>query len=117
MYNVNMDISGPSFCAVRNGKPCNKYLLITRERTPKGITNVLYFFDTVEAAELYLRFLQQVEGQKFIEGVIHSSRTPLWEKREFRDFQETIDWDELPAKIKNIKFTTETVFTEIKARK
>lgn len=102
---------------VRNGKPCNKYLLITRERTPKGITSVLYFFDTVEAAELYLRFLQQVEGQKFIESIIHASRTPLWEKREFRDFQETIDWDELPAKIKNIKFTTETVFTEIKAKK
>lgn len=112
-----MDISGPSFCAVRNGKPCNKYLLVTRERTPKGITNVFYFFDTVDAAELYLRFLQQLEGQRFIEGVINSSRTPLWEKREFREFQETIDWAELPAKIKKIKFTTETVFTEIKARK
>ena len=112
-----MDISGPSFCKVRNGKPCNKYLIITRERTPKGIYNVLYFFKTVNDAELYLRFLQQKEGERFIKSVIGSTRTPLWEKKEFKEFKDSIDWEEIPAKVKKIKFTTETVFTEIRSKK
>lgn len=117
MYNKDMDISGPSFCPVRNGKPCNKYLIITRAHSLKGISNVLYFFDTKNDAELYLRFLQQLDGEKFVNSVIHSNRTPLWEKKEFRDFKESIDWDEIPAKVKDIKFTKETVFTEIRSKK
>lgn len=117
MYNKNMDISGPSFCGIRNGKPCNKYLIVTRVQTLKGITNVLYFFDTKDDAELYLRFLQQVEGEKFVNSVIHSNRTPIWERREFVEFKESIDWEELRVKVKDIKFTTETVFVEMRKRK
>lgn len=117
MYNRDMEISGPSFCPIRNGKPCNKYLIITRERNPKGVLNTLYFFTNQDDAEVYLRFLQQVEGRRFVDSVLHSTRTPLWEKKEFRDFEESIDWEELPAKIKKIEFTTETVFTEIRTQK
>ena len=112
-----MDISGPSFCKVRNGKPCDKYLIITRARTPKGITNVLYFFDKQSDAEIYLRYLQQIDGQQFRESVINSTRTPIWEKKEYKTFKESIDWEELPAKVKNIKFIQEIEFTEIRARK
>lgn len=117
MYNKDMDISGPSFCAIRNGKPCNKYLLITREKTPKGIHNVLYFFTTKNDAEFYLRFLQQKEGERFLNSVLNSSRTPLWEKKEYDEFKESIDWEEIPAKVRDIKFTTEIVFTEIRSKK
>lgn len=117
MYNKDMDISGPSFCKVRNGKPCDKYLIITRARTPKGFTNVLYFFDKISDAELYLRYLQQIEGEKFIKTIISSARTPLWEKRDYQEFKESIDWEKLPAKVKKIKFTTETEFIELRTRK
>lgn len=117
MYNINMDISGPAFCIVKDGLPFNKYEIVTTERTPKGISSTAYYFNTLEDAELYLRFLQQKEGERYIDSVLSSTRTPNWEKKEFIEFQESIDWNEIPAKVKSVKFTTRTSFVEIRTKK
>lgn len=112
-----MDISGPAFCILKDGKPFNKYEVVATDRNAKGITATAYYFDSKEDAELYLRFLLQKEGEKSINAFLHSERTPLWEKREYREFKESIDWNEIPAKVKNIKFTKQITFTKIKAKK
>ena len=117
MYNINMDISGPAFCIVKDGLPFNKYEIETTERTPKGICSTAYYFDTLEDAELYLRFLQQKEGERYIDSVLSSTRTPNWEKKEFIEFQESIDWNQIPAKVESVKFTTRTSFVEIRTKK
>lgn len=116
MYNVNMDIKGPAFVIMKDGKMLNKYEIVTTKKTLAGYQNTCFYFNSKKDAELYLRFLQQVEGEKFIKDILSSRRTPNWEKKEFREFEETIDWDELPAKVRNIKFTTVSNFVEIRNR-
>lgn len=112
-----MELVGPSFVIVKNGKLLNKYEIIARIKTPKGTHSTLYYFDTEKDAELYRLYLQQVEGEKELNNLIDSSRTHNWEKREYEAFKETIDWNELPNKVKNIKFTTVTEFVEIRSKK
>jgi hypothetical protein len=117
MYNINMDIKGPAFVIMKDGKTLNKFEIITTKKTLGGYQNTCYYFNNKNDAELYLRFLQQIAGRRFIEETLSSRRTPNWEKKEFREFEESIDWDEIPAKVKNIKFTTISNFVEIRARK
>lgn len=112
-----MELSGPSFVIVKNGKLINKYELIARVRSPKGIQSTLYYFNTEKDAELYRQYLIQCEGLKSLDKAITSRRIFNWERKEYEDFKESIDWDELPAKIKDIKFTSETVFVEIRGIK
>ena len=112
-----MELSGPSFVIVKNGRLLNKYELIARVRTPKGIQSTLYYFDKEPDAELYRLYLIQQQGKKELDKVISSDRTYLHDKREYQEFRDSIDWDELPNKAKKIKFTTETEFVEIRGMK
>lgn len=117
MYHEDMELSGPSFVIVKNGRLINKYELIARVRTPKGITSTLYYFDSEADAELYKEYLLQREGEKELDKTIASRRIFNWERKDLEEFKESIDWDELPAKIKDIKVTSETVFVELRGIK
>lgn len=112
-----MELSGPSFVIVKNGRLINKYELIERIRTPKGIQSTLYYFDTEEDAETYRLFLIQKKGEEELDRLICSNRTHKWERREYEAFKDTIDWAELPNKVKKIKFTSEEVFVEMRGIK
>lgn len=112
-----MSISGPCFCPIKGGRPFNKYEVVYRTRTPKGLESIKYYFDTEQDAELYLLFLYQQEGLRDINKVLSSTRTYFWEKEAYKAFKESIDWEELPAKIKNIKVIKERVFVEIRGKK
>lgn len=95
----------------------NKYELIARSSTPKGIFSTRYYFNKEKDAELYRLYLLQKEGERQINAVIKSERTHNWERREYQEFKESIDWNELPAKVKNIKFISETDFVEMRGKK
>lgn len=112
-----MELVGPSFCIVKNGRLINKYELIARIKTPKGTQSTLYYFDSKEDAELYRLYLMQLEGEKELNTLIDSSRTHNWERREYEEFKESIDWEEIPNKVKGIKFTTTTEFVEMRGQK
>lgn len=102
---------------VHNGQVINKYELVVKTRTIAGLCNTSYYFDTKDDAETYLRFLLQEKGLKEINSVISSNRTYNWERQEYKEFKESIDWEELRSKVKNIKFTKETTFVEMRKKK
>lgn len=99
-----MNISGPCLVIIKNGEPFNKYEVVTTETTPLCINTEVFYFNNKDDAELYVLYLQREKGKKDIEKILHSDRTFLWEKKEYEDFKETIDWNEYKDKIKNIKF-------------
>lgn len=111
-----MDISGPCFCPIKDGRPFNKYEIVCRETVPKGIESTKYYFNTEEEAETYLLFLLQQDGLKEIDKVLSSKRSYKWEKLEYIKFRDSIDWEELPRKIKNMDIITEHVFVEIRMK-
>lgn len=102
---------------VHNGRILNKYELVTRKRTINGIQNSRYYFKTKEDAELYLRFLLQEEGERQIDNFLKSKRHHQWEKEEYQDFKESIDWETLRKAVKKIRVMKETEFVEIKGKK
>lgn len=112
-----MELSGPCFVIVKNGRLINKYELIARVRTPKGIQSTMYYFDTPEDAEIYREYLIQKEGAKELDRVIHSERTYLKDKKEYEEFRDSIDWATLPTKVKKIKVEVLTDFVEMRGIK
>lgn len=112
-----MNISGPCFCPIKGGRPFNKYEVVCKASAPKGVEVTKYYFDNQEDAEIYLLFLRQQEGLNNLNKMILSPRTYAWERKEYQEFKESIDWEELPAKIKNIKVIKEKVFVEIRGKK
>lgn len=114
MYHINMDISGPCFVKIKNGIPFNKFEVAVRRRTPKGVQTTFFWFDKEEDADVYRAYLIQVEGLEDLDATIRSNRTYLWEKRELQAFRDSLDVDELPNKVRDLKFTTETVFVEMR---
>ena len=111
-----MDIRGPCFYKIRNGQPFNKYEILASKRTPKGTYTTKYWFDKEEDAELYLMYLFQCQGERELDALMHSDRTYKWEKRELQEFIDSIDWEELPNRIANMKFETETTSVEMRVR-
>lgn len=109
-----MEIVGPCFMPIKDGRPFNRYEVVVRIRNAKGIYATRYFFKTLEDAETYLLFLYQQEGCKDIDRILTSSRTYKWEKRQYEEFRDSIDWEELPRKIKNMNITEEHVFVEMR---
>ena len=99
-----MKISGPCLVIIKNGEPFNKYEVVATESTPLCITTEVFYFTTKADAELYVLYLQREAGKKDIEKILHSDRTFLWEKKEYEDFKQTIDWNEYKDKIKSIKY-------------
>lgn len=112
-----MDIRGPCFYKIKNGQPFNKYEILASRRTPKGIHTTKYYFDTEDDAELYLLYLYQCQGRRNLETTLHSERTYKWEKRELEAFMDSIDWQELPDRVKDIKVTIETTFVEMRPKR
>lgn len=105
-----MDFSGPSFCQIRHGEPCYKWMITAHERTPKGISYDVYYFKQKEDAETYLEYLRQCYNLEEINKKIKSNRTFKWEKKELIEFLNTIDTSILIKAVKNMKFETEHVF-------
>ena len=109
-----MEIVGPCFIPIKDGRPFNRYEVIVRVRAPKGVETTKYFFKTLEDAETYLLFLYQQEGRKEIDRVLASHRSYKWEKRQYEEFRDSIDWEELPRKIKKMNIKEEHVFVEMR---
>lgn len=112
-----MNISGPCFVVVKNGKRFNKYEVAVTETTPLSINTDLYYFDREQDAELYLMYLYQEAGEKELKKLLASDRTFKWEKEEYRAFMKTIDWDDLKNRVKNFKYIKETHNILRKAKK
>lgn len=95
----------------------NKYEVAATETTPLAIITNLYYFNNAADAEIYVKYLQQVAGEKELNKFLSSDRTFKWEKEEYRAFMNTIDWDVLKNEVKKLSFTTETVKILRKAKK
>lgn len=105
-----MEVRGPCLLTYHNGKPCTLYEVSTSKRSMKGYSNVRYFFSRWEDAEIYTYYLYQVDGVDFIKRVLASKKMPQWEKREYRDFLETLDLSVLENLAKMLHPTVEKSF-------
>lgn len=102
-----MNVCGPSFVKIKDGKTCNKYLVSTQEYSPFQIKSVCYYFDSKDDAELYYMFLLQEEGERNIKQFLAYGRNPAWEKLEMIEFRDSIDWQKLKDEVKDIQFIKE----------
>lgn len=105
-----MEISGPCHVLIRNGLIYDKYEVVERLRTPKGVLANFYFFETKDEAEVYYNYLLQVHGVEELDRTIANKRTYLWEKEELIAFKKTLDLSILEKAVKKIKFTKEEEF-------
>lgn len=107
-----MEISGPCRVIIKDGIPFNKYQ-ITIEKKNYALSGSFwtnYYFETDEDANLYLLFLYQEEGLKFLNQQINSSKTFAADKKEYKDFRDSIDFSELSVKVRSVVFTKEDYF-------
>lgn len=105
-----MELSGPSFCQIKDGYPCNKWMITAHERTPKGTTYDIYLFTSRDDAETYLQYLQQCIGVADIQKKIHNTRTYKWEVEEYKTFLASLDLTVLEEAAKKLKFETDHKF-------
>ena len=105
-----MELSGPSFCQIKDGLPCNKWIITTHERTPKGTFYEIYMFKTKSDAESYFLYIQQCIGVADLLKKIRNPRTFKWEREELQEFYETLDLKPLEKAAKKIKFEQEHKF-------
>lgn len=105
-----MELSGPSFCQIKDGQPCNKWMITSWERTPKGTSYQIYYFVLKDDAETYLSYLQQCIGVDDIKKKIKNPRTFKWEKAEYQEFLDSLDLSVLEDAIKGLKFEQEHKF-------
>lgn len=99
-----MNVSGPCFVSVKNGERFNKYEVVATTKTPLLIIAEAFYFDQEADAELYVKYLQREAGLKDINKLLSSDRTFKWEKQEYEDFKDTIDWDEYKRQVQDLKF-------------
>ena len=99
-----MNVSGPCFVVMKDGATFNKYEVVATQKTPLLIIAEAFYFDKEADAELYVKYLQREAGLKDINKLLSSDRTFKWEKEEYRDFKDTIDWDEYKRLVKDLKF-------------
>lgn len=97
-------MSGPCFVSIKNGAPFGKYEVVATEKTPLLIITEAFYFDKEADAELYVLYLKREAGLKEINKILASDRTFKWEKDEYREFKNSIDWDEYRKAVKNLKF-------------
>ena len=105
-----MELSGPSYCQIKDGLPCNKWLITTHERTPKGTSYEVYLFKTKPDAETYFLYLQQCIGVDDLLKKINNPRTFKWEREEYQEFYDSLDLKTLEEAAKKIKFEQEHKF-------
>ena len=107
---VGMELSGPSFCQIKDGLPCNKWMITAFEKTPKGTKYDIYLFKTKKDAETYFLFLQQCIGVADLKKKISNPRTFEWEKREYREFLHSLDLTVLEKAAESIFFEKDYKF-------
>lgn len=112
-----MSVSGPCFVIMKDGVIFNKYEVTHTEQTPLLIKTDSFFFDSKDDAEIYYKFLLQEEGEKDLRRAINSDRTFLYEKEELIAFRNSINWDELKDKVKQMSYITQTTVVQRKAKK
>lgn len=110
-----MDISGPSHVLFRDGKPSDIYLVTATTNTMMDICVTSYYFQTVEEAELYLKYLQQVDGLKELSRILRSKKIPEYEKKGYREFKDSLQPEILETIAKGIK--PEIIVTRYKRKK
>ena len=99
-----MNVSGPCFVIMKNGEIFNKYEVVATHKTPLLIVAEAFYFDKKDDAELYVKYLQREAGLKDINKLLSSDRTFKWEKEEYEEFKNSIDWDEYRRLVKDLKF-------------
>lgn len=99
-----MSVSGPCFVSIKNGVPFNKYEVVSTVKTPLCIITEVFYFEKEPDAELYVKYLQQEEGLKNINKILSSDRTFKWEKDEYREFRDSVDWSVLRNAVKDLKY-------------
>lgn len=112
-----MELSGPCFVIVKDGLTINKYELVARVRTPKGTFNTLYYFNNEEDADIYKMYLFQQEGAKELNRLISSERTYKHEKRDYRAFRDSVDWETLPNRVKKMDVKIVKSFVPARGKK
>lgn len=105
-----MELSGPSFCQIKDGEPCNKWMITSWERTPKGTSYDIFYFSTEQEADTYLKYLNQCYGVEDLQKKIHNNRTFKWEIEEYKEFLASLDLNVLIDAVKDIKFIKEHKF-------
>lgn len=105
-----MELSGPSYCQIKDGLPCNKWMLTAYERTPKGTAYDIYLFAKKDDAEIYLKYLQQCIGVADLKKKITNPRTFKWEREEYQTFLDSLDLTVLENAAKKIKYETDHKF-------
>lgn len=105
-----MELSGPSFCQIKDGMPCNKWMITTWERTPKGTTYEVYYFTKKDDADTYFLYIQQCIGIDDLKKKINNPRTFKWEREEYEEFYNSLDLKTLEDAAKKIKFEQEHKF-------
>lgn len=105
-----MELSGPSFCQIKDGMPCNKWMITTLERTPKGTTYEVYYFTKKDDADTYFLYIQQCIGIDDLKKKINNPRTFKWEREEYEEFYKSLDLKTLEDAAKKIKFEQEHKF-------
>lgn len=105
-----MELSGPSFCQIKDGEPCNKWMISSWERTPKGTSYEIFYFSTEQDAETYLQYLNQCFGVADLKKKINNPRTFKWEVEEYKVFLSSLDLTTLEEAVKTIKFEKDHKF-------
>ena len=105
-----MELSGPSFCQIKDGMPCNKWMITTWERTPKGTTYEVYYFTKKDDADTYFLYIQQCIGTDDLKKKINNPRTFKWEREAYEEFYKSLDLKTLEDAAKKIKFEQEHKF-------
>ena len=112
-----MKLSGPCHVSMHNGIPMDKWLVSKSYIRNHQITTECYYFNTEEAAEIYYLYLQQEIAREDLEKTIKSKKTYQWEKKELLEFKKTLDFSVLENKIKDITFSKEINYCQIRRRK
>lgn len=105
-----MELSGPSYCHIKDGLPCNKWMITAWDKTPKGTKYDIYYFTTEQEAETYLKYLNQVYGVEDLKKKINNPRTFKWEVKEYEEFLESLDLSFLENAVKDIHFEKDYKF-------
>lgn len=110
-----MSISGPCHVLYRDGKPDDSYLVTATQTTMIEIHVTSFYFKSKDEAELYVKYLQQVEGLKDIDRLLASKKIPEYEKEEYRQFLKTLEPEVLQKAVS--KLTPEIVISKYRRKK
>lgn len=112
-----MKLSGPCHVSMHNGVPMDKWLVNKSYIRNHKIITESYYFNTEQEAETFYLYLQQEIAREDLEKTIKSKKTYQWEREELLEFKKTLDFSILENKIKDITFSKEINYCQIRRRK